>query len=207
MSERKNWVEIVLMPIVVAVVGVVGTLLITQQQNKTAALMRKTELEKTQEIAAADRQIKILELFADKILDPDQNQRLLALRLLTAVDGDLAKNLATAVSEDESEKPEIKALAKQVAKDVAMRGNSFPVIASYPTFDDAVIFAKKIENEKYDYMPEIYLSENNYYGVTLGGYLSQKEALKRVKYAKSKNIAADAYMRSSHKWGDNLFTK
>ncbi|CAN2049565.1 hypothetical protein GMMP13_810063 [Candidatus Magnetomoraceae bacterium gMMP-13] len=96
MSERKNWVEIVLMPIVVAVVGVVGTLLITQQQNKTAALMRKTELEKTQEIAAADRQIKILELFADKILDPDQNQRLLALRLLTAVDGDLAKNLATA---------------------------------------------------------------------------------------------------------------
>lgn len=195
------------MPMVVAIVGIVGTVLITQQQSNSATLMRATELEKTQEIATADRQIKVLELFADKILSPDQNQKLLALRLLAAVDGDLAKKLATAVSEDESETPQIKAFAKRMAIDVAMRGNSFPVIASYPSFDDAVIFAKGIESKKYDYMPEIYLSENHFYGVTLGGYLSQKEALKRVKYAKDNNIAPDAYVRSSHKWSDNLLTK
>lgn len=207
MPENKSWVEIVLMPVVVAAVGIIGTVLITKQQNDSAEMLRATELEKTQEIAIADRQIKVLELFADKILSPNQTQRVLALRLLTAVDGDLAKKLAYAVAEDESESPEVKALAIQVAKDVAASGYSFPVIASYKSFDDAAAFARKIQNKESTYTPEIYLSENDYYGVTLGGYLSKQEALKRANYAKNNGIASDAYIRSSHKWSDNLLVE
>ena len=36
MAEKKNWVEIVLMPLVVAGVGILGTHFITQQQEKNA---------------------------------------------------------------------------------------------------------------------------------------------------------------------------
>ena len=54
MAERKRWVEVALMPLVVAVVGTLGTYLLTSQQREAAEAR-----------AAADRQIKILEIVAD----------------------------------------------------------------------------------------------------------------------------------------------
>ncbi len=92
MAEKKSFMEIVLMPLVVAAVGVMGTYFLTQQQQSNALAK-----------ADADRQVKILEIFAEKITSPDERERILGLRLLEAVDPDLAAKLAHAVAEGEKE--------------------------------------------------------------------------------------------------------
>jgi len=78
MANPKNRVEIILMPLVVACVGILGTLFITQQQERNSLAK-----------ADSDRQVKILEIFAEKVKSPDEGQRLLSLKLLRAVDDGL----------------------------------------------------------------------------------------------------------------------
>lgn len=115
MPERKRWIEIILMPLVVAAVGIVGTYLITGQQDKN-----------TRERAAADRQIKILEIFSQKITSRDKAERELALRLLTVVDGDLAARLANAVFQTEPRQSAIRKVASEVAEEATARARSLP---------------------------------------------------------------------------------
>lgn len=126
MPERKSWVEVFLMPVVVACVGIAGTYLITQQQENNAETMSRAQLASTRELAAADRQIKILEIFAEKVTSSDEDQRILALRLLRAVDGDLAEKLATAVLEGEPEESAVRRVADQVAEEGAARAALLP---------------------------------------------------------------------------------
>ncbi len=104
MPEKKSWIEIILMPVVVACVGSLGTYLITQQQEANAVAK-----------AASDRQIKILEIFAEKITDEDMNQRILGINLLRALDADLAEKLALAVADAEPDKSELKIAATRIA--------------------------------------------------------------------------------------------
>jgi hypothetical protein len=127
------------------------------------------------------------------------------LRLLEAVDAKLAKKLANAVFKTEPPDSKVKKVAEQVAEEAVLRGNSFAVVGSYLKFQDAVSFAQKINQADYKYKPDIYLAENDYYAVTLGGYLSYHEAMRRVEYAKSINLAKDAYVFTSQLWGLNLF--
>lgn len=107
MEEKKSWIEIFLMPLVIAGVGILGTYLITQQQADVAEAN-----------AISERQVKILEIFAEKITNEDEKQRLLAIKLLRVLDDDLAEKLASAVAETEPEESEIKKVATKVA-DVA----------------------------------------------------------------------------------------
>ena len=110
MADKKNWIEIILMPIVVAGVGILGTYFITHQQERNA-----------QAKADSDRQVKILEIFAEKVTSPDEGQRLLALKLLRAVDDDLAAKLASAVAETEPEHSPVKEVATEVAIEARAR--------------------------------------------------------------------------------------
>lgn len=84
MTDPKKWVEVALMPLVIAVVGIMGTYLITNEQREAAEIR-----------AAADRQIKILDIFANKIISAEEEERLLAARLTMALDSDLALKIMT----------------------------------------------------------------------------------------------------------------
>jgi hypothetical protein len=117
MAESRSWVEIVLMPLAVALVGTLGTYFITAQQQRSAELK-----------AVEDRQIKILEIFADNITSNDEGERIFALRLLEAVDDDLAERLATAVSATEQEPSAVRSVATAVAQNAAARASAVPRI-------------------------------------------------------------------------------
>lgn len=117
MPEQKSWVEIVLMPLVVAFVGILGTHLITSQQQQSVEIK-----------AVEDRQIKILEIFAEKITSSDEGERIFALRLLGAVDNDLAAKLANAVSETENKPTAVRRVAEQVVIEAEARAASQPRI-------------------------------------------------------------------------------
>jgi flagellar basal body-associated protein FliL len=65
--ESKTWIEIILMPLVIALVGVLGTHWITKEQEVSALAASKAQIESAKEAAKADRQIKLLEIFSEKI--------------------------------------------------------------------------------------------------------------------------------------------
>ena len=93
--RAKSWVEVILMPLVVAVVGTMGTYLVTSEQRKSAEL-----------IAEADRQIRIIEIFADKITSADENERLLAIGLTGTLDAELSARIMTIAIDQRREKSE-----------------------------------------------------------------------------------------------------
>ena len=142
MAEKKSIIEVVLMPLVVAIVGAVGTLFITSQQHKSAEIL-----------AAADRQVKILEIFADKITSSEESERIFALRLLDTLDNELAAKLAHAVSENESEPPKVRQAADQIVVEAEARASSLPRIYLHVLAEKnrtvALQVANKLKNEGY----------------------------------------------------------
>jgi hypothetical protein len=143
MTEKKNWIEIFLMPIVIAGVGILGTYLITQQQESTAKAN-----------ADSDRQVKILEIFSEKITSEDKKQRLLAIKLLRVLDDELAEKLASAVAEAEPDKSELKIAATKVADIAKARIELRPRIYVHVQGDREKEVAQAIEQilEKNDWI-------------------------------------------------------
>lgn len=84
MSEPKKWIEVALMPLVVAVVGIAGTYLITNEQREAAEIR-----------AEADRQLKILDILAEKMISTNKEEKLLAAHLAMSLDSDLALKIMT----------------------------------------------------------------------------------------------------------------
>jgi len=115
MADQKSWTEVFLMPVVVALVGFGGTYFITREQESSARIAGEAQIKSAKEQAAAERQIKLLDIFSEKITSSDTNQRILALKLLRTIEPDLAAKLALAVSEAEAPRSEVKQVAQQVA--------------------------------------------------------------------------------------------
>ena len=81
------------MPLVLAIVGTVGTYLITQQQQQAAEAEAAIERQRADASAAASRQVKILDVFADKIVSENEDERALAIYSTLSLDLDLAAKL------------------------------------------------------------------------------------------------------------------
>lgn len=128
---EKSAVEIVLMPIVVAVVGFFGTYFITREQELSAQAARQAQIESARELAEADRHVKILDIFAEKITSPDETQKVLALKMLRAVEPELAEKLASAVSEVALPQSVVKKAAQQVVQESRARAEALPAPRVY----------------------------------------------------------------------------
>jgi hypothetical protein len=135
MPDKKNWIEIFIMPLVVAGVGSFGTYFITQQQEANAIAK-----------AASDRQLKILEIFAEKITAKDTDQRLLAINLLRALDADLAEKLASAVANVEPEKSQLRVAAIKIADEAKASIEQRPRIYLHVVGDVERTAAKIVES-------------------------------------------------------------
>jgi len=97
MKEPKKWIEVALMPIVVALVGIMGTYLITNEQREAAKIR-----------ADADRQVKILEIFANKLMSSKKEEKLVAASMTMAMDRDLATKMAVVFDMISNAEDEIK---------------------------------------------------------------------------------------------------
>ena len=204
-KQKKIW-EIILMPLVVAAVGILGTFFITKQQIKSTELLSLSQLESTQNITKSDQQIKIIEIFSAKITSKDVREREIAVRILSALDSVLAKKLITAIAENKSEDTSIRTIAREIIDNGFSSANAYPVIGSYKTFQEAVNMANNIlqKNRNIPYPLHIYIAVNGFYALCLGGKLDPQEAKRRVDYAISNGIASDAYVRISDEWRENL---
>lgn len=202
-GKIKSWIEVFVMPIVVGVVGGAATYFISGSQIQSAQDIAAAERASAEKRARVEQQLKLLEMFSAKITSSNPRERELAVRLLRMLDQELASKLAEAIAADETETPKIRTEARTVAQEVR-KGDAFPVVRSVRDFASAVDFARRLRASHPEYPAEVYLAENAYYAVTLGGYLDRDEAARRVKFARDKGIAPDAYVWQSRIWGDNL---
>ncbi|QKJ23161.1 SPOR domain-containing protein [Poseidonibacter lekithochrous] len=204
MPNRKTLLEVLITPVVVAIVGIVGTYLITKQQNEYTKELREVEINKLQEQAVIDRELKIIEIFADKITSGEPNQKVAALQILKVIDGEMAIKLAEVTLKVTNENSIVAESAKDVISSMKSIGNSFPIIISFKSLNDAKKYVRE-NNKGLKYILTIFLSDNGFYAVTLGGYLSYKEAKIRINYALDNKLSDDAYVKTSTKLGKNLF--
>jgi hypothetical protein len=121
MSEKKSILEIAIIPIVVTIVGISGTLLITNQQENNASIMSAAQLNTTKELAEADREIKVLDIVSEQLTSSDLEKKELGLRLLGAVSGKLAEKIALAYSEGEPKNSKLRELAIHIGSEGAYR--------------------------------------------------------------------------------------
>ena len=200
---------------IIAVGGGIATFVVAYFQSESTTEIKKAQIESAERISAAERdsaekrfraeqQVKILEIFGEKFFSDDAKEKELAVKMLAAVDSGLASSLAGIIAKDTKESEQVRTAARVISQRIT-KGITFPVVGSFKELSEAIAYAKKLEDREFSYQPEIYLSENNYYGVTLGGYLSLEEAIKRTEYARTEGIARDAYPYRSTNWGDNLF--
>ena len=143
----KSKLESLVLPLVIAVVGVCSTYLITSVQIRNANILaeatRRSEdrraednLKSAERRAEADQNIKILEMFSDQIKSKDPAQRKLALQILTALEPDLAEKLALAVAATDPD-ADIKKVATSVARAITPGDNTFVVIGTFHSLDEA----------------------------------------------------------------------
>lgn len=131
MADKKNILEIALIPLVIAGVG----FYISYQQQKNAEIM-----------ASADRQVKILEIFSEQIINSTkESERIFAINILAALDDELAAKLAQAVSKNENEPPGVRRAADQIVQETEARASSLPVVFLHILSEDNHTVAKKVE--------------------------------------------------------------
>lgn len=101
MNKDKSILEIVLMPLVIVIVGISSSFIISFYEIESSEKFRAAELEVVREQAKTDREIKIIEIFSEKIVSKDEKERILALKILDLIDSKIAKDLARIVAENE----------------------------------------------------------------------------------------------------------
>ena len=79
--ETKKWLEIVLMPLVIIIVGAVSTHFITKMQIKSAEEISNAQMLSAEEKTKSDREIKLLEIYNKHILSSNANEQQLALNV------------------------------------------------------------------------------------------------------------------------------
>jgi hypothetical protein len=202
-GKVKSWAEVLLVPIVLALVGLVGTFFITRYQIKSAEKIADAERSSGETQSRSEQQVKLLEIFAAKFTSENLKERESSFKLLRMADPEFADKISSAIVNDATENPKIQEQAKSVSEEV--RSNRyFAIVATFPVREDAFRYSQGLKEQKVQYMPEVYLrNDNNHYIVTLGGNLPYQEANERVKYAKA-TIATDAYVRLGGDWGQNL---
>jgi hypothetical protein len=127
MPDKKSLLEIVVMPITVSIISIVGGIYLTQQQNSNATVEWQNQLDGARALADAERQLKILEIFAAKITSPNIREQKLALQLLEVMDPDLSKKLANAIAKSEEDHSPIKQLVAEAAVRASARVALSPV--------------------------------------------------------------------------------
>lgn len=146
--ERKYYLlEILFAPLVIALVGILGTFFINSKLDDSAAKRAENDQKIAADRAISDRQIKMLEIFGEKISGKDDRQRMLALNLLKTVDLELAANVASAVRDSEQEPSAVKKLASQVAQDSNARARDLPRIYMHIRKEENQSAAKSIGDD------------------------------------------------------------
>jgi len=88
--------------------------------------------------------VKILEIFAEKVASQDQQERILALRLLDALEPALAEKLASAVVAAEPQESEVRKVADEVAQEANAKARFLPRVYIHIRSDEDREWARAV---------------------------------------------------------------
>lgn len=139
-SKRLKRYEIVIMPLVLIVISSIMTYLITNSQNKNTIrvtetqiagdkLLARSQITSSENIAASENQIKLLEIFKEFIGDNTPQKKEIAVRILSSIDKKLGLDITFALATTTSESYKVRKLAFDVGMNI-----------------DRVVFSQKILN-------------------------------------------------------------
>lgn len=120
-SDSKSILEIVLMPIAIAVVGIAGSMIIANAQIQNNVDLNKQNIEAAKQRANEARELRVVEIFLQGITDPDAKKRQAVLMLLELVEGNLAVNLANFVKKNEPLNSPTRLVAEEEGAKAAQR--------------------------------------------------------------------------------------
>ncbi len=89
----KKYLEILITPIVVAVIGVYGTYKITEAQIESSKTLSNAQLAIQVRQEDENQRLKLLEIFAQQVMSNDASERKMALGLINILDTDLSKDM------------------------------------------------------------------------------------------------------------------
>ncbi len=130
----KRTLEILITPLAIALVGSISTYFITkyqtessnrlaQAQLKSSVTIASSQLESQEKRAEIEQRINALKIFSENFKLDDPKQRKLGLQILAAVDKNLANELASAVTEietDEKTNREARKIIEETKKIIAL---------------------------------------------------------------------------------------
>ena len=164
MVEKKGLLEIVLMPLVVAVVGALATYFVTKQQIRSADLLSRTQLRSAAEQSKAEQKVKILQIFGEKITSERPEDRELAIRILSTIDSELAVKISSAILQNEAEDVNVRKAAQEVRTNsvsdflARLEGGSYAVVVA--SADNEHSAEAEVEKLKGKY-PELFEPETD----------------------------------------------
>jgi len=199
MTTEKSKLEILIIPIVITIIGIISTCLITNMQIKNAETLSKAQIESTEKTIKSDQQIKIIEIFSEKITSKDLNEREIAVRILGALDTELAEKMMTAIVQSSNSDTLIRNIAKDI-KDEIQRGYSYVVVGSFSSLDKARVHVKILLDKEMTYPIKIFNNGKNIFAVCINGQLSNKDAITIKKTLKEKFKIEDIYIKTSKIW-------
>ena len=118
-----KWLEKLLLPFVIVLVGTFGSIIISRSQIKSATIISASQIKSAENIADAqilsqdinvksEHEIKVLDIFFSKITQGTPKEQLYALSLMFTITPELAQRLYEAVANNESQASEIYDVAK-----------------------------------------------------------------------------------------------
>lgn len=201
-KEPSNFRKYFLYPLIVVVIGGLIVLFVQESIRNSS---QKEQISKTTEIPVTNKEAKTKQVYdnAEKTLKekniPDSgiSKKNTAKNSKREEEEEVKKTL--------SEIDEVKHHKKSSTKELKSKKRSaekdkicFPLVLSVQNKNSAIDFANYIiKSGKNKYPVEVYYSGNDWYTVSLGGFLDKDEAYRRVIYAKEEKIALDAYVWTS----------
>lgn len=165
MKSKKSILEVLVTPIVIAIVGIIGTIMVTQQQIKSSESITSAQLESStalanaqiqsaQQTAQSNQKIKIIEIFSDKLTSENKEERELAVRMLGTLDPSLSEKLMTAIVSDKYLDSEVKKIANQIKCELLLESFMQQHILSegklaIMVYDGYVPFIKDLNNDNF----------------------------------------------------------
>ena len=144
-------IEKLLIPITIAVVGVYGSYIISHSQIKSAEKIAEAQIFCQEKNTKSDQQIKVLDIFFEKITVGTPEDRRYAIKILSFVTPDLAKELLEAVIDGMSDNPETQKVAVISYNQIdELREKQYNLSLSDSTRKVKVAFFKDLANKQYD---------------------------------------------------------
>ncbi|QUI68492.1 hypothetical protein [Pseudoalteromonas sp. M8] len=146
--SQKTYIEILITPIVIAVIGIIGTNVISNTQVQNTKEIAEAQIRLQIREAENNKKLKTLEIFGKQIISKNPEERKLALGLISILDQDLADEMLSYLAKYDPDKM-VKEEAKNLQKKLQNKAKNLQNEARFLGHDDIEERVKRVIAKNY----------------------------------------------------------